>query len=73
MGSLAKVLTAIADGGINLSKLQSFPIPGSEWLYSFHVDMEFDSIEQFDKVINMIRSLTVELKIYGVYKKGSAI
>ena len=73
MGSLAKVLTAIADGGINLSKLQSFPIPGSEWLYSFHVDMEFDSIEQFDKVINMIRSLTVELKIYGVYKKGSTI
>jgi prephenate dehydratase len=27
-GSLARVLTKIADGGINLSKLQSFPIPG---------------------------------------------
>jgi prephenate dehydratase len=26
-GSLAKVLTRIADSGINLSKLQSFPIP----------------------------------------------
>src|SRR6201994_3097894 len=29
-GSLARVLTKIAEGGINLSKLQSFPIPGSE-------------------------------------------
>src|SRR6185369_9687750 len=35
-GSLAKVLARIADGGINLSKLQSFPIPGSDFKYSFH-------------------------------------
>ena len=30
-GSLARVLTRIADLGINLSKLQSFPIPDSVW------------------------------------------
>src|SRR5215212_9132028 len=45
-GSLAKVLTRIADGVINLSKLQSFPIPGSDWKYSFHADMEFEDIGQ---------------------------
>ena len=38
-GSLAKVLTLIADAGINLSKLQSYPIPGSDLKYSFHADM----------------------------------
>jgi prephenate dehydratase len=69
-GSLAKVLTKIADGGINLSKLQSFPIPGSDFKYSFHADMEFDSAEQFEKVIEQIRPLTAEIKIYGVYKRG---
>jgi prephenate dehydratase len=69
-GSLAKVLTRISDGGINLSKLQSFPIPGSDWEYSFHADMEFESIEQFDQVIESIRPITAGLKIYGVYKKG---
>ena len=69
-GSLAKVLTRIAEGGINLSKLQSFPIPGSDWKYSFHADMEFDSLEQFNEVIQAIKPLTAELKIYGVYKKG---
>lgn len=69
-GSLAKVLTQIAEGGINLSKLQSFPIPGSDWKYSFHADMEFDSLEQFHAVMTAIKPLTAELKIYGVYKKG---
>jgi prephenate dehydratase len=71
-GSLARVLTAIAQGGINLSKLQSFPIPGSDFKYSFHADMEFENLEQFHKVINIIKSLTVEFKIYGVYKNGKA-
>ncbi len=69
-GSLAKVLTKIADGGINLSKLQSFPIPGSDFKYSFHADMEFDTIGQFENVIEQIKPLTEEVKIYGVYKRG---
>ncbi len=69
-GSLAKVLTKIAKAGVNLSKLQSFPIPGSDWKYSFHADMEFETVEQFQSVINSIRPLTKELKIYGVYKNG---
>jgi prephenate dehydratase len=66
-GSLAKVLTKIAEGG---SKLQSFPIPGSDFKYSFHADMEFDSVSQFETVIEQIRPLTEEVKIYGVYKRG---
>jgi prephenate dehydratase len=69
-GSLAKVLGRIADGGINLSKLQSFPIPGSEFRYSFHADMEFENQQDFDKVIKAITPLTDHVRIYGVYKKG---
>jgi prephenate dehydratase len=72
-GSLARVLTKIADGGINLSKLQSFPIPGSEWEYSFHADMEFEDLGQFDRVIEAMRPVTAELNIYGVYKKGRTV
>ena len=72
-GSLAKVLTRIAEGGINLSKLQSFPIPGSDWNYSFHADMEFDSLDQFYTVIESMKSLTAHLKVYGVYKKGNTV
>jgi prephenate dehydratase len=69
-GSLAKVLTKIADDDVNLSKLQSFPIPGSNFKYSFHADLEFDSHLQFENVIEDIRPITENLKIYGVYKNG---
>ena len=69
-GSLAKVLTKIADGGINLSKLQSFPIPGSDFKYNFHADMEFDSLVQFNEVIEQAKGLTEDLKVFGIYKKG---
>src|ERR1700722_8432637 len=72
-GSLTRVLTKIADGGINLSKLQSFPIPGSDWEYSFHADMEFETMEQFNNVIENIKAITAGLKIYGVYKKGKTV
>jgi prephenate dehydratase len=69
-GSLAKVLTLIADAGINLSKLQSYPIPGSDWKYSFHADMEFENTPEFEQVIQTIRPAISDLKIYGVYRKG---
>src|SRR5690606_41574251 len=70
-GSLAKVLTKIAEGEINLSKLQSSPIPGSDFRYSFHADMEFDSLDRFYQVIKEMKDLTEDLKIYGVYRKGT--
>jgi len=69
-GSLARVLTKIAEGGINLSKLQSFPIPGSDFKYSFHADMEFENAHQFENVIEQLKQITEEIKIYGVYKRG---
>jgi prephenate dehydratase len=72
-GSLARVLTAIADNGINLSKLQSFPIPGSDWRYNFHADLEFESTGQLEQALDAIRPLTAELNVYGIYKKGKTI
>ena len=72
-GSLAKVLTKIAEGGINLSKLQSVPIPEHEWKYSFHADMEFNSIDQYNKVMQKIEPITESLTVLGVYKKGKTI
>lgn len=69
-GSLARVLTVISEGGINLSKLQSFPIPGSNFKYSFHADMEFGDLGQFNHVIKSIEPLTANLKVYGVYRNG---
>ena len=72
-GSLAKVLTKIASHGINLSKLQSMPIPAKEWTYRFYADMEFEKLTSFKKMLLDISPLTYELKVFGVYKKGITI
>ena len=72
-GSLARVLQCIADEGINLSKLQSMPIPEREWQYSFHADMEFDKRDDFERVIQSLKNLTEHLRVFGVYKKGTTV
>ncbi|MBL0153305.1 MAG: prephenate dehydratase [Chitinophagaceae bacterium] len=69
-GSLARVLTMIAEGGINLSKLQSAPIPGSAFKYSFHADMEFEQRGQFEKVMEKIKPNVESLRVFGIYKRG---
>ncbi len=69
-GSLAKVLAKISDGDINLSKLQSMPIPGSDWKYAFHADCEFTDIQHLDHVLESIKPFTAAVKVYGVYRNG---
>ncbi|HVF96286.1 MAG TPA: prephenate dehydratase [Flavisolibacter sp.] len=71
-GSLARVLTKIADRGINLSKLQSFPIPSNAWQYNFHADLEFDSLDQLKTVLKEIIPVTEAVNVYGIYKNGNA-
>ncbi len=72
-GILAKVLTNIAEGGINLSKLQSMPIPGSNFKYGFYADMEFDTRKQLDEVLSSLESLTNNVRMFGIYKKGKVV
>lgn len=72
-GSLAKVLTVIAGNEINLSKLQSMPIPGSDFLYGFFGDMEVDNHQHFNDVIKALKPLTRNIKILGIYKNGKSV
>lgn len=72
-GILSKVLAKIAQGGINLSKLQSMPIPGSTFKYGFYADLEFDHKKQLDKVLATVESLTNQFKVLGLYKKGKVV
>lgn len=70
-GVLAKVLTQIAKHDVNLTKLQSMPIPGSNFKYGFFADMEFDKRKKLDQVLNSVKELTNNIKIFGVYQKGN--
>jgi prephenate dehydratase len=69
-GSLAKALTSIAKEGVNLSKLQSIPVPGSDWRYGFYADLEFENRKQFEDVYSVLTSVTANIKLQGIYKNG---
>jgi len=69
-GSLAKVLTELAQNNINLTKIQSMPIVGKEWQYYIHVDMEFDNYDNYRQALADIRPLLSEIKIMGEYTRG---
>ena len=72
-GILSKVLAKIAQGGANLSKLQSMPIPGSTFKYGFYADIEFEQKKQLDKLLVELKLMTNNFKVFGVYKKGKVV
>jgi prephenate dehydratase len=72
-GILSKVLAKIAQGGANLSKLQSMPIPGSTFKYGFYADIEFEQKKQLDKLLVELKTMTNNFKLFGLYKKGKVV
>jgi prephenate dehydratase len=72
-GILSKILAKIASRGVNLSKLQSMPIPGSTFKYGFYADLEFENLKQIEKVIAEVKDVTNSFKVFGMYKKGKVV
>ncbi|WP_051285455.1 prephenate dehydratase [Aequorivita capsosiphonis] len=70
VGSLSNVLQLLNTFGINLTKIQSLPIPEKPWEYAFFVDVLFEDQELFSEVISMLGKTVKELKILGVYKQN---
>jgi prephenate dehydratase len=69
-GSLAKVLTMIAEMNVNLSKIQSVPIVNKPWEYSFFIDVVFENTIVFENMKTQLIEVVHELEILGEYKKG---
>jgi len=72
-GSLSYILDCFAKEVINLSKIQSHPIPGINWEYFFHVDLEFEAPRQFKNALKKIEEVALKMKILGTYNKGIVI
>ena len=70
-GSLYDVLGAMEGLGINMTKLQSYPIADQPFHYMFHTDMEFEDIAALRTATRNMRAKGVEVHIYGVYNKNT--
>lgn len=67
-GSLAQILTILSFYDMNLTRIQSLPIPGQQWEYFFYADIKFDSIERYRQALAAVRPLMKDLNILGEYK-----
>ena len=66
-GSLAHILTILSFYDMNLTRIQSLPIPGQEWQYFFYVDIKFDDYLRYEQAISAVRPLMKDLDILGEY------
>lgn len=53
-GTLVAALEQLRDAGVDLTKIESRPVPGKPWEYIFYVDLRFTEVSKAD---NAVRSL----------------
>ncbi|MBO5655733.1 MAG: prephenate dehydratase [Rikenellaceae bacterium] len=67
-GALIAALQTFSD--VNMTKLQSYPVPSEPWHYMFHVDLEFDNLDLYFENLARLQTATSEVHVYGVYHNG---
>ena len=70
VGSLSAILTILSFYGMNLTRIQSLPIPGKQWQYFFYADIKFGSYARYSQALSAIMPLVEGLKILGEYKSA---
>ena len=66
-GSLVRALEDFAKAGVNLTKIESRPVPGMPWEYVFFVDLRFDSAGQIDAALAQLATHCHMLHELGRY------
>lgn len=70
-GALAKLLTELADKHMNVTKIESRPIPGTNWEYQFWIDIENpNGAITIEQIKNLFDKNTLSYKIAGIYPSG---
>ena len=69
-GSLAQILTILSFYDMNLTRIQSLPIPGRQWQYFFYADIKFDNYPRYLQALQAVRPLIEDLQILGEYKSA---
>lgn len=67
-GSLAKLLSRLAGLEVNLTKIESRPIPEQPWHYRFFIDIELNGYDQDVGIVKVLCDSTENHKILGRYQ-----
>jgi len=66
-GTLVSALTALAQVGTNLTKIESRPVHGRPWEYVFYVDCQLKAPEDAERSLEALRSYCSMVKELGRY------
>ncbi len=66
-GSLFQVLDILQKHGLNMKKLESRPILGKPWEYSFFVETELSDEKDLGNIIPMLKENTTSFRVLGTY------
>ena len=69
-GALAEALHLFSRNHMNLTQIQSVPIPEQPREYTFHVDLEWQDEGVFRDTLGQLSHLSHQLKLLGTYKRG---
>jgi len=67
-GTLVAALQRLADAGVNLTKIESRPVPGSPWEYVFYVDVRFETAAKAEAALGALREHCRMIKVLGRYR-----
>lgn len=67
-GTLVAALQRLASAGVDLTKIESRPVPGSPWEYVFYVDVRFDAPDKAETVLTALREHCRMVKVLGTYR-----
>lgn len=65
-GSLYRALGVFADRGLNLTKIESRPLPGRPWEYLFYLDV-VDGGNGLVEALEALRAFTSSIRVLGTY------
>lgn len=67
-GALVKLLSVLAEAGINLTKIESRPIKDKDGEFRFFIEFDGDySSDKMQKTLNSLRQKSTSLKVLGCY------
>ncbi|MEK6397465.1 MAG: prephenate dehydratase domain-containing protein [Terriglobus sp.] len=67
-GSLLEALKGLADAGADLTRIESRPVPGRPWEYTFFVDLRIPSAETADAIVAGLREICHAVTELGRYE-----
>lgn len=70
-GTLVAALERLAWAGVDLTKIESRPVPGSPWEYVFYVDVRFDSPQMAEAAVAALMEHCRMVKVLGRYAAAS--